>query len=143
MLGGRNPGLGLAILRITIGLIFIMHGWPKIDGGLAGTSALLESLGIPFPVVVAWGIALLEVVGGACLIVGWFVTPAALLLAAHMLAGIFLVHLANGFYVVGPGQGGFEFNLLLIAGLITLLLAGSGIATVKSLFAPEIEVIID
>lgn len=143
MLGGRNPGLGLAILRLTMGFIFVMHGWPKLAGGIDGLAALIESFGIPLAFVVASGIAVLETVGGACLLIGWFVTPVALLLAAHMVAGIFLVHLPNGFFVVGPGQGGYEFNLLLIAGLLTLVLAGSGIATIRSIFAKDIEVIID
>ena len=143
MLGGRNPGFGLAILRITLGFIFIMHGWPKLAGGIDGLVAMLESFGVPLPFIVASGIAVLETVGGACLIIGWSVTPFALLLAIHMVNGIFLVHLSNGFYVVGPGQGGYEFNLLLTAGLLTLVLAGSGIATIRSIFAQDIEVVID
>ncbi|WP_419162851.1 DoxX family protein [Candidatus Palauibacter sp.] len=140
MLGGRNPGLGLAILRVILGLIFLLHGWPKLAGGIEGTSAFLGSLGVPLPLVAAWGLSLLETVGGALLIVGLFVTPVALLLIAHMLAGIFLVHLPNGFYVIGRGQGGIEFNLLLIAGLLTLLLTGSGIATLASRFQKDIQV---
>ncbi|WP_419167763.1 DoxX family protein [Candidatus Palauibacter sp.] len=141
MLGGRKPGLGLFILRVVIGLIFVMHGWPKLAGGIPDTAAFLGSLGVPLSAVAAWGIALLETAGGACLVVGLFVTPVALLLVAHMLAGIFLVHLANGFYVVGPGQGGIEFNLLLVAGLLTLLFAGSGIATLASRFQRDMQVI--
>ena len=143
MLGGRNPGLGLALLRVVTGLIFLMHGGPKLAGGIEGAAALLGSLGIPLSGVAAWGVALAETLGGACLIAGLFVTPFALLLAGHMLAGIFLVHLANGFYVVGPGQGGYEFNLLLIAALLTLVLAGSGIATVRTPFTKDIEAVID
>ncbi len=143
MLGGRNPGLGLAILRVVTGLIFVMHGGPKLAGGIEGTAAFLGSLGIPFSGIMAWGIALAETLGGACLIAGLLVTPLALLLAAHMLAGIFLVHLPNGFYVVGPGRGGYEFNLLLIAALLTIVLAGSGIATIKSRFVRDVEVVLD
>ena len=141
MLGGRNPGLGLFILRVVIGLIFVMHGWPKLAGGIPDTATFLGSLGVPLAGVAAWGIALLETLGGACLIIGVFVTPVALLLAAHMLAGIFLVHLANGFYVVGPGQGGIEFNLLLVAGMLVLLLAGSGIAALESRFQKDMHVL--
>jgi hypothetical protein len=66
------------------------------------------------------------------LIVGLFVVPAAILLSAHMLMGIFLVHAQKGFWVVGPGQDGVEFSLLLIAGLISLLLGGPGYAAVDS-----------
>ena len=127
-----NPGLGTAILRVVIGVIFIAHGFPKLFGGIEATTGFLGQLGIPAPVVAAWLVALLETVGGALLIVGLFVTPLAILLSAHMLLGIILVHAPNGFYVVGPGQGGIEFNLLLIAGLLALIFAGPGIAAVDS-----------
>lgn len=69
---------------------------------------------------------LLGVAGGVLLLIGLLVPPVAVLLASHMLVGILLVHGANGWYVVGPGQGGAEFNVLLIAGLLALVFAGSG-----------------
>lgn len=52
----------------------------------------------------------------------------ALLLAIEMLVAMALVHAPRGWYVVGPGQGGVEFVVVLIAGLLTLLLAGPGLA---------------
>jgi len=137
---GANPGLGLAILRIVIGVIFVAHGWPKLSGGVAGTAEFLGSLAVPFPLMVAWFLAILETVGGLLLVVGYLVVPVAALLAAHMTAGIFLVHLPNGFFVVGSGQNGIEFNLLLVAGLLTLMFVGSGHWTLKSRFQKDITV---
>jgi putative oxidoreductase len=137
--GGRNPGLGLAALRIVLGIVFIAHGWPKLAGGIEETAAFFGSIGVPLPVLAAWGIALLETLGGAMLIVGLFVAPTAVLLAVHMLVGIFLVHLPNGFYVIGPGQGGIELNLVLTAALLALVLAGPGAATVASRFQKDIR----
>ncbi|MDX1660205.1 MAG: DoxX family protein [Gemmatimonadota bacterium] len=122
----ERPGIGIAALRVVAGLIFIMHGYPKLFGGIEGAAGFFGSLGIPLPTVAAWFIALLETVGGLALILGVFVTPFAALLALHMLAGILLVHIENGFYVVGPGQGGVEFNLLLIASMLVLIFAGPG-----------------
>lgn len=125
------PAWSLTILRLVVGLIFVMHGYPKLfAGGMPGTIDMFGQLGIPLPVVAAWLVAILETVGGLALILGIFVTPVAILLGFHMLTGIFLVHLQNGFYVIGPGQGGFEFNLVLIAALITLIMLGPGPATV-------------
>ncbi|MDH3734066.1 MAG: DoxX family protein [Gemmatimonadota bacterium] len=122
---GLNPGLGLAILRIVLGVIFIAHGWPKF-GGMEGTAGFLASLGVPAPALAAWGIALLETVGGLLLVVGAFVTPVAALLTVHMVTGIFLVHIPNGFYVIGPGSGGYEFNLVLSASLLAMIFVGAG-----------------
>jgi putative oxidoreductase len=128
---GVNPDLGLAILRVVVGVIFIAHGTPKLfAGGMEGTAGFFGSLGIPFPLVAAWLVALLEFLGGLSLVGGLLVTPVSLLLAIHMLAGIVLVHAQNGFYVVGPGSGGIEFNLLLIASLLVLVFGGPGIAAI-------------
>jgi len=137
---GANPGLGLAILRIVIGVIFVAHGWPKLSGGVPGTAEFLGSLDVPLPLATAWALAILETAGGVLLLVGYLVAPAAALLAVHMTVGIFLVHLPNGFFVVGPGQGGVEFNLLLVAGLLTLIFVGSGHWTLKSRFQKDITV---
>lgn len=125
MNGGLNPGLGLAILRIVLGVIFIAHGWPKF-GSMEATADFIGSVGVPAPAFAAWAIALLETIGGALLILGLFVTPVAALLAVHMVMGIFLVHLPNGFYVISPGSGGYEFNLILSASLLALIFVGAG-----------------
>ena len=138
MLGALNPGLGLAVLRVVLGVIFLMHGWPKLAGGIGETAGFLGSLGVPLPIVAAWALALLETVGGLLLIVGYLVTPVAVLLTLHMTAGIFLVHLPNGFFVIGPGQNGVEFNLLLISALLTVLFAGPGFGTLQSRFQKDI-----
>lgn len=132
MKGGMNPELGLTILRVVLGVIFIAHGIPKLSGGIEATAGFFGTLGIPAPLVAAWFIALLETLGGLMLLVGFFVTPVSLLLVAHMLTGIVLVHAPNGFYVIGPGQGGVEFNLLLIASLLTLVFCGAGLAAIDN-----------
>jgi len=130
---GVNPDLGLAILRVVVGVIFIAHGAPKIFGGMEGSAGFFGSLGIPLPIVAAWMISLLEFLGGIALIAGFLVTPIALLLTTHMLIGILLVHAANGFYVVGPeAQGGVEFNLLLGASLLMLVFGGPGLAALDA-----------
>jgi putative oxidoreductase len=129
-----NPRLGQMILRIVLGLIFVAHGGAKLfgDGGPGSIAGFLGSLGIPVPILTAWLITLFEFVGGMFLIVGLAVVPTAILLAVHMLMGIILVHAPNGFWVVGPGTNGVEFNLLLIAGLLSILLGGPGYAAVDS-----------
>jgi len=130
---GVNPDLGLAILRVVVGVIFVAHGAPAVFGSMEGTAAFLDSLGVPLPIVAAWAIKLLEFVGGISLIVGFLVTPVALLLATHMMVGIVLVHAARGFYVVGPdANSGIEFNLLLMAALLMLVFGGPGLAAMDS-----------
>jgi len=135
---GLNPGLGLATLRIVLGVTFLAHGWPKLAGGIAGTAEGFASLGIPAPTLAAGAIASLETFGGLLLIAGLFVGPVAGLLILHVLTGIFLVHAHNGFYVVGPGTGGYEFNLLLAASLAVLIFVGAGHWTLQDRFRKDI-----
>lgn len=133
-----NPRLGQMLLRVVLGVIFVAHGALKLFGGVGGTIAFFGQLGIPVPFLAAWLITLLEFVGGMFLIVGLFVVPTAILLTVHMLLGIFLVHAQNGFFVLGAEvPNGMEFNLLLIAGLLSLLLGGSGYMAVDSRMAPR------
>ncbi|MFW6088229.1 MAG: DoxX family protein [Gemmatimonadota bacterium] len=132
MKNGMNPELGLTILRVVLGVVFIAHGLPKLTGGIEGTAQFFGQLGIPAPLVAAWFIALLETLGGIALLIGLFVTPVALLLTAHMLTGLILVHASNGFYVIGPGTGGIEFNLVLAASLLAMVFCGPGLAAIDN-----------
>jgi len=130
---GVNPELGLAILRVVLGVIFIAHAAPSLFGGIEGTTALMGSIGIPFPETAAWTVSVLGFLGGLSLIAGFLVTPVALLLAAYVMLGIVLVHAARGFYVLGPSaSGGIEYNLLLTASLLMLVFGGPGLAAMDS-----------
>ena len=123
-------------LRILLGIAFLYHGLPKMGGGHAGFVAMLQGIGVPVPGFSAWVVALVEVLGGAALILGALVPVATVLLIIEMLVAMFTVHLPHGFGFVnvtgmspqGPvfGMPGVEVNLLYIAGLLALLLGGPG-----------------
>lgn len=59
-------------LRLAMGIILSVAGYMKLIG-IAGTIAYFTKLGFPLPVVTAWFITLLELVGGIALILGLFV----------------------------------------------------------------------
>ncbi|GBD08001.1 Putative oxidoreductase MhqP [Candidatus Thermoflexus japonica] len=109
--------LGLAILRVLIGLLFAGHGAQKLFGGfgghgLNGTAAWLESLNIrpgrPWALLLGLG----EFVGGLFLALG-LATPWAILpLLASQLVALIRVHAPKGLWI---DRGGFEYNLVLIA----------------------------
>jgi putative oxidoreductase len=131
---GTNAGLGLFILRVVIGFIFLWHGLGKLigppfaGGGMDGTIGFFSSLGIPMHVAAAWLVAIVETAGGAALILGIAVPIFALLLGIDMLVALLKVHLSQGFSVA---SGGYEYVLVLIAGLACLALAGPGIMAVQ------------
>jgi putative oxidoreductase len=134
MLRGANAGLGLLVLRVVIGFVFLWHGLGKLigppfaGGGMDGTITFFSTIGMPMATLTAWFAAILETLGGAALILGVAVPIAGLLLAIEMLVAIIKVKLGTGFS--GPG-GGFEFELTLLAGCVCLMLAGPGVMSVR------------
>jgi putative oxidoreductase len=91
--------LGILILRIGIGIMFMAHGWPKISGGTEKWTALggsMESFGIDFfPGFWGFMAAFAEFFGGLLLAVGLFFRPVALLLFITMLVAT-AKHLSSG-----------------------------------------------
>jgi len=61
-------GWGLLVLRVAAGIIFIVHGWPKLNPnspmkGPSGFGQGLKQMGVPLPMFFGWVVALLETVG--------------------------------------------------------------------------------
>lgn len=81
--------IGLLLLRIGIGIMFILHGWPKLAGGVAYWEAVgkaMEVAGITFAPAF-WGFmaGFAETVGGLLLLLGLFWRPVCLMLLVTML----------------------------------------------------------
>ncbi len=124
---------GLTVLRVVVGFTFFMHGWQKLfEFGIAGVTGAFTQMGVPLPGVTAPLVSVLELVGGALLLLGLATRPAAFLLAIDMLVAILLVHLPAGFFV----PNGVELVLLLLAGAVALVLAGPGTFALDHLVAP-------
>ena len=120
----RAPARDLAVLlgRIAVGLVFFAHGWQKLfTNGIDGTAAFFDSVGVPAASAAAWFAALVELVGGAALIVGFAVPAAGLVLLVDMIGALLFVHAGAGLFVE---QGGYE--LVLVLGAASLLLAAVG-----------------
>jgi putative oxidoreductase len=122
---------GLTILRVVVGIIFLVHGWQKIHAlGFHGVEGMFRQIGIPLPTITAAVVILVEFLGGIALVLGLATRWAGLLLAIDMLGAIFFVHLKNGFYV---NHGGDEFALSLLAACLALALNGGGSLAIDSL----------
>lgn len=106
------------ILRITLGAIFLIHGITAFER-VGHMAQLFTRIGVPYATYAAPAITILEAVGGACLILGIGTRIFALLLAAIMAVAILKVKFSQGFQ-------NYQFELLLFASLISLVLSGGG-----------------
>ena len=82
------PARDLAVLatRVAVGLVFFAHGWQKLlTNGIGGTAAFFDQAGVPAAPAAAWVAALVELAGGAALVLGLAVPVAALLLLVDMI----------------------------------------------------------
>ncbi|PAJ74425.1 hypothetical protein CJF42_10470 [Pseudoalteromonas sp. NBT06-2] len=120
----NNSQIAPVILRLVLGVIFIGHGWGKLfgEGNPAGFAGWLGSMGIEPSYLFAVTAGLAETLGGALLIAGLFTRVAASSLVVVMLVAIGFVHLDAGMF----GKGGYEFQVLLLAGVVSLLIQGAG-----------------
>lgn len=126
---------GPAVLRLAIGVVFIAHGAQKLfafgGGGPAGTAAFFAQLGLTPSYPLAILVGLVEFLGGLMLAAGALTVFVSLALAVDMAVAVWKVHLANGFFLnwtMTPAQGhGYEFNLVLIGALVSLMLTGPGV----------------
>jgi putative oxidoreductase len=124
------------VLRLVMGVGFMVHGWAKISRGTAGFGKLLAWIGVPFPQASAAVTSYIELIGGIVLVLGLWTRFTVIPLAITMIVALFTINIHYGFSSIktigltpeGPlfGPPGYEINLLYIAGLFTLLLLGPG-----------------
>jgi putative oxidoreductase len=132
MSNGSNQSWGITILRVVVGIVFLAHGVQKLFGlGFHGAAGMFGAMGIPLPAVSAVVVTLVELLGGAALVLGLFTRWAAGLNGFDMLVAILLVHLKNGFLK----PGGFEHPLTLLAACIALAVSGPGAVSVDGALA--------
>lgn len=108
-----NRSLGILLLRVATGLIFLLHGWQKATM-LDRTVSIFHTIGFATPVT--YFIVALELVGGLALILG---------VATRLVAVLFGIEMVVAFLLMGLTHGlGLEFYLA--AASFSLALMGSG-----------------
>ena len=110
-------------MRAAIGVIFIVHGFGKF--GNPGFGGWISSMGIPAEMQIP--IALAEFVPGILLLIGVLTRISGALLSIVMLGAIFLVKGASSL----DGDKGYEFDLILLAASLVVIVAGPGKVSVS------------
>ncbi len=115
------------LLRLATAIILFAHSVPGMfNNGINDFGNLyLNQIGFaPMGVAIAWAIKLSHVVCACCLLFQKYIKAACLLTISILVAGIVLVHFKEGWFVVGGGRNGVEFNFLLIVVLLTIMFPG-------------------
>jgi len=137
------PSWSHLVVRVVLGVVFFAHGAQKTFGwfgghGLSATIGGFRHMNIP-PAATALA-AFTECFGGLALMIGLLARPAALGLILVMVVAIAKVHGKHGFFLnfaMTPGKGhGYEFNLVLIAMALSILIGGAGALSIDRLIAP-------
>ena len=113
--------LALLFLRAALGLIFLTHGYPKLAGSGPAMQTFFVQHDLPGWFVYVSGV--LELFGGALLVLGLFTQGAAFLLAVEMGVAIWKVHFTRGYLALHD----YEYPLALAAACLVLVTTGAGL----------------
>ncbi|MBS4224814.1 DoxX family protein [Lederbergia citrea] len=130
--------LSLLILRVVLGITFLIHGIAKFQMGLGNVAGWFESIGIMG--FLGYVVAFIELIGGIALILGFGTKIISTLIAFVMLGAIFTAKLSAGF--MGNEAAGYELDLALLSMAVVLLISGSRLLALDNkLFRTEKETI--
>lgn len=136
-----EAGFGLTVLRVILGVTFMMHGAQKLfgafgGGGLDGTAKFMSSLGLEPGFLMALLAGLGEFGGGLLLVLGLFTRFGAFLTAIVSLVAMLSVHITKGFFMA---TGGYEFTLVLLAASLAVLVEGAGKCSVDKMMSKKAD----
>ncbi|MEX0660209.1 MAG: DoxX family protein [Balneolaceae bacterium] len=110
--------IALLLLRVGVGLVFIITGWGKLTG-IEGAQGFFGSLGIPLAGLMAWVVAIVEFFGGLMVLFGAYIRIPTLLMAIIMVVALLTTKLGGEF---GPAR----VDILLLLMTSSLFILGSG-----------------
>lgn len=133
--------LGTLAIRGVVGPLFLGHGTQKLFGwfgghGLEGTAGFFEQLGLRPGRRHATAAGVAEVGGGALLMLGALTPLAAMLISASMITAIRTAHAQKGPWVT---EGGYEYNLVLLATMVEIAERGPGEPSVDDALLPNMH----
>ncbi len=132
-----NMDLGLLIMRLALGVIFIMHGLQKIGviggGSMEGTVQMFQE-NWNIPAFATYLVTAAELLGGIGVLVGFLGRIASAAIALVMIGAFFMVHIKNGFFV---SDGGVEMVLGFGAMALGLMFMGMGRYSIDGMMAEK------
>jgi putative oxidoreductase len=119
-----SEDLGKLLLRLTVGILFLLHGINKLMVGIGPIESMLVARGIP--AFFAWLAYVGEVLAPVLLIVGVYTRIGGLLVAINMVAALMLAHTDHFFTLSNMGGWRLELQALFLMGGVVIALLGAG-----------------
>jgi len=130
----ENDDLGKLILRVTLAVLMLFHGYAKLTHGVGFIEGMLTGAGLP--AIMAYGVYIGEIIAPILLILGVQVRLSALVIVFTILTAIFLVHINDIFTVTKHGAWGIELPMFFLLASLAIIFLGAGKYTI-SLFKKE------
>jgi putative oxidoreductase len=119
-----SDSIGKFLLRVTLGVVILLHGIAKLRYGIGGVERMVVGHGLPD--YVAYGVYVGEVIAPLLVIAGWYARVGAALVAVNMLFAIGLAHRGD-LLSLGPQSGwAVETQALMLAAALAVALCGAG-----------------
>lgn len=119
----HHPKAALVLLRVSLALLMLFHGWAKIRYGIGSIEAKIAGFGAPG--FLAYAVYLGEVVAPLLLLVGLWVVPAALVIAINMLVAFALVHTKQVLMLNNSGGWALELQVFYFVSALVVAMAYS------------------
>ena len=119
----HHPKAAMVLLRVSLALLMLLHGWAKIRYGIGSIEAKIAALGAPG--FLAYAVYLGEVVAPLLLLVGLWVVPAALVIAVNMLVAFALMHTRQILMLNNTGGWALELQAFYFVSALVVAMAYS------------------
>jgi len=124
-----NPAVPL-IGRVLLALIMVVYGVIKITS-IPGTTGYMTKMGLPAPELFAWLAALIELIGGALIVIGWQTRKVAWFMVLYLIVATLIGHRFWDYEAAqrGAQMANFFKNVCMMGGLMLLAHFGPGSAS--------------
>lgn len=120
----KNTDLGILILRLSVGILMLLHGIAKLSHGAEGIEQMLAASGLPS--FIAYGVYVGEVIAPLLIILGLGTRAAAAIFAFNMIVAVAMAHAGDLLTLNATGGWMIELQALYFLGALALVFTGGG-----------------
>jgi putative oxidoreductase len=132
----QKPGgdAGRLVLRLTLGILILLHGIAKLSGPLDPIAGMLTKAGLPS--VLAYGVYVGEILAPILLIVGVWTRAAAIVIVLNMVFAVVLAHSSELFAIGKQGGYALELQAMFLFMAVAIALLGAGRFSIGGRYGP-------